>query len=41
MRGTIILTMTIILWALLSYPRSVEIESRYNAEACDGCRIDD
>ena len=30
--GTIILTMTIILWALLSYPRSVEIESRYNAE---------
>ena len=30
--GTIILTMTIILWALLSYPRSVEIESRYDAE---------
>ena len=24
--------MTIILWALLSYPRSVEVESRYNAE---------
>ena len=30
--GTIILTMTIILWALLSYPRSAEIEARYAAE---------
>ena len=30
--GTIILTMTIILWALLSYPRSAEIEARYEAE---------
>ena len=29
--GTIILTMTIILWALLSYPRSGEIEGRYEA----------
>ena len=27
--GTIILTMTIILWALLSFPRSTEIETRY------------
>ncbi len=27
--GTIILTMTIILWALLSYPRSAEIGERY------------
>ena len=27
--GTIILTMTIILWALLSYPRSAEIAERY------------
>ncbi|MXZ70587.1 MAG: ferrous iron transport protein B [Acidobacteria bacterium] len=30
--GTIILTMTIILWALLSYPRSAEITQRYEAE---------
>ena len=30
--GTIILTMTIILWALLSYPRSGEIAERYAAE---------
>ena len=30
--GTIILTMTIILWALLSYPRSAEIAERYAAE---------
>ncbi|MCY3843173.1 MAG: ferrous iron transport protein B [Acidobacteria bacterium] len=30
--GTIILTMTIILWALLSYPRSAEIEARYESE---------
>ena len=30
--GTIILTMTIILWALLSYPRSSEIVERYDAE---------
>ena len=30
--GTIILTMTIILWALLSYPRSTEIAERYAAE---------
>jgi ferrous iron transport protein B len=30
--GTIILTMTIILWALLSFPQSAEIETRY-AEA--------
>ncbi len=30
--GTIILTMTIILWALLSYPRSTEIAQRYEAE---------
>ncbi len=29
--GTIILTMTIILWALLSYPHSAEIETRYAA----------
>ena len=29
--GTIILTMTIILWALLSYPRSAEIGQRYDA----------
>ena len=29
--GTIILAMTIILWALLSYPKSIEIESRYDA----------
>ena len=28
--GTIILTMTIILWALLSYPQSTEIETRYD-----------
>ena len=28
--GTIILTMTIILWALLSYPRSAEIGERYD-----------
>ena len=27
--GTIILTMTIILWALLSFPRSTEIDARY------------
>ena len=27
--GTIILTMTIILWALLSYPRSAEVAERY------------
>ena len=33
--GTIILTMTIILWALLSYPRSAEIEARYEAERAD------
>ena len=30
--GTIILTMTIILWALLSYPQSSEIAERYNVE---------
>ena len=30
--GTIILTMTIILWALLSYPKSTEIEGRYELE---------
>ena len=30
--GTIILTMTIILWALLSYPKSAEITERYSAE---------
>lgn len=30
--GTIILTMTIILWALLSFPKSVDIEARYDAE---------
>ena len=30
--GTIILTMTIILWALLSYPNSPEIGERYDAE---------
>ena len=30
--GTIILTMTIILWALLSYPRSAEIAERYAVE---------
>ena len=29
--GTIILTMTIILWALLSYPRSAAITERYDA----------
>ena len=29
--GTIILTMTIILWALLSFPRSAEIDTRYAA----------
>ena len=28
--GTIILTMTIILWALLSFPQSAEIETRYD-----------
>jgi ferrous iron transport protein B len=28
--GTIILTMTIILWALLSFPRSAEITARYD-----------
>ena len=28
--GTIILTMTIILWALLSFPHSAEIEARYD-----------
>ena len=28
--GTIILTMTIILWALLSFPHSLEIEARYD-----------
>jgi len=28
--GTIILTMTIILWALLSFPRSSEIDARYD-----------
>ncbi len=33
--GTIILTMTIILWALLSYPRSAEIEARYEAARAD------
>ena len=30
--GTIILTMTIILWALLSYPRSAEIAERYEGQ---------
>ena len=29
--GTIILTMTIILWALLSFPRSTDIDARYDA----------
>ena len=29
--GTIILTMTIILWALLSFPHSAEIDARYDA----------
>ena len=29
--GTIILTMTIILWALLSFPRSAEVDARYDA----------
>ena len=29
--GTIILTMTIILWALLSFPRSGDIDARYDA----------
>ena len=29
--GTIILTMTVILWALLSFPRSAEIDARYDA----------
>ena len=33
--GTIILTMTIILWALLSFPKSVDIEARYDAERAD------
>lgn len=30
--GTIILTMTIILWALLSYPKSSTLEAQYDAE---------
>ena len=30
--GTIILTMTIILWALLSYPRSTALTERYDAQ---------
>ena len=30
--GTIILTLTVILWALLSYPRSAEIVQRYDAQ---------
>ena len=29
--GTIILTMTVILWALLSFPRSAEIDARFDA----------
>ena len=29
--GTIILTMTVILWALLSFPRSAEIDARHDA----------
>jgi ferrous iron transport protein B len=29
--GTIILTMTIILWALLSFPRSADIDARFDA----------
>ena len=33
--GTIILTMTIILWALLSYPRSPEITERYDVQRAD------
>ena len=33
--GTIILTMTIILWALLSYPKNPEILSRYDAERAE------
>ena len=33
--GTIILTMTIILWALLSYPRSAEITERYDVQRAD------
>ena len=33
--GTIILTMTIILWALLSFPQSAEIETRYDEARSD------
>ena len=33
--GTIILTMTIILWALLSFPRSGEISARYDSARAD------
>ena len=33
--GTIILTMTIILWALLSFPQSAEIETRYDVARSD------
>lgn len=33
--GTIILTMTIILWALLSFPRNAEISQRYDQERAD------
>ena len=33
--GTIILTMTIILWALLSFPRSAEISERYDEARAD------
>ncbi len=39
--GTIILTMTIILWALLSFPRSSEIETRYDDARTDAASIAD
>ncbi len=38
--GTIILTMTIILWAVLSFPRSAEIATRYDAARAATAAVD-
>ena len=39
--GTIILTMTVILWALLSFPQSAEIETRYDEARSDLANLAD
>ena len=39
--GTIILAMTVVIWALLSYPHSEEVESRYAGLRAEAAQLDD